>query len=876
MSNARAVVWAIIWVLAASGASAQTPAGANALPPGARLRLGQSGVSVGEPAIGGALSPDGRYLAAAGRDALTLFERDTGKRLARIDGNGQPIGMLVAFTRDAKVVAFGGLRTVTLARMPNGEVLHQLEVPDEELQRGTGLTLSADGNVVAIGMAQSRAKKKAKAFAWDVASGKLLGTFEVAQNTDCGAALSADGKLLVTWGRHVPRMIGEDQEPSQLVQIWDVATGKERRRIKVDRPGVQIHAAALSPDGKRLIVASGMATLHVFDAEKGMELRRFATRRGLVTCLQFSPDGTVFAVGTYDGGVQAWQEQSGKRLDLRPGPRGRVLSFAFPSGGPVLALSLVGQNVTWWDAVTGQAATSSPGHQLAVLDLAYSRDGRTLTSASLDGKVVRWEAATGKMLLQTVLADEETLRATGATGLRLQNLTLSPDGRFAAASSIYAGNLVRLWDLATGQIVCDFESVKANGQTGLAFTADGGRLAAAVMKTIHLWNTERGDEAGKVEFTPPENATGGARLTFSPDGKQVAVVAGYFDNDNGVPLARIALLDLARGKEVFAREAPSVNMLATMPAGSVPPAPAVVAFSIDSRLIALPGPGQTVTVVATDSGKERHRLETAGGFGAITALALSPDGRTVAIAHGGGRMMGPMGPTDGGPAVLELWELASGRRRARFTGQAAGVSCLAFAPDGRTLASGSADTTVILWDVTGRYDTPAAKWTAKDLDAAWATLAQPDGEASFHAQRGLIASPGEAVAFLSKHLRPAPPPDVDAKKIGAWVADLDSENFETRNGAFRSLEKLGTHAEPALRKARAGNTSLEMRRRIDDLLEKLAHGTLTPDELRAVRSVEVLERIATPEARALLHSLAKGAERAPLTQEARRALARLP
>src|SRR5207247_2835294 len=128
---------------------------------------------------------------------------------------------------------------------------------------------------------------------------------------------------------------------------------------------------------------------------------------------------------------------------------------------------------------------------------------------------------------------------------------------------------------------------------------------------------------------------------------------------------------------------------------------------------------------------------------------------------------------------------------------------------------------------------------ADEVAGQWDLLAKWDGKPAFAAQRKLIASPAETVAFLKKKLTPAKVAAVDEKKLGQWIADLDSENFDVRDDANRALEKLGALAEPALKKSRDGKISLEMRRRIDDLLAKLDHGTLTSVELQAVRAVEV-------------------------------------
>src|SRR5207248_10135617 len=99
----------------------------------------------------------------------------------------------------------------------------------------------------------------------------------------------------------------------------------------------------------------------------------------------------------------------------------------------------------------------------------------------------------------------------------------------------------------------------------------------------------------------------------------------------------------------------------------------------------------------------------------------------------------------------------------------------------------------------------------------------------------------------------------------------------TRETAFKALAKLDDRAQAALRKALDGKPPLEMRTRIEQLLQRLAPGKLplTAEALREFRAIEVLELIATPEARTVLESLAKGADGARLTREAAAALKRM-
>jgi hypothetical protein len=82
-------------------------------------------------------------------------------------------------------------------------------------------------------------------------------------------------------------------------------------------------------------------------------------------------------------------------------------------------------------------------------------------------------------------------------------------------------------------------------------------------------------------------------------------------------------------------------------------------------------------------------------------------------------------------------------------------------------------------------------------------------------------------------------------------------------------------AEPTLKRALEEAASAEVRRSAKRLLDKLAAAQLSPEQLLAQRATDVLERIGTPEAKALLERLARGADGVWLTQEARASLGRL-
>jgi hypothetical protein len=82
--------------------------------------------------------------------------------------------------------------------------------------------------------------------------------------------------------------------------------------------------------------------------------------------------------------------------------------------------------------------------------------------------------------------------------------------------------------------------------------------------------------------------------------------------------------------------------------------------------------------------------------------------------------------------------------------------------DGSLLVTASDNTTALVWDLTGRLIATKKPLTAKELEAHWHDLASDDAVGGQQAVRTLAAGPEQAVAFLTKQLRPAP----DAKRIG--------------------------------------------------------------------------------------------------------------
>ncbi len=118
---------------------------------------------------------------------------------------------------------------------------------------------------------------------------------------------------------------------------------------------------------------------------------------------------------------------------------------------------------------------------------------------------------------------------------------------------------------------------------------------------------------------------------------------------------------------------------------------------------------------------------------------------------------------------------------------------------------------------------------------------------------------------------------VDVHRVRCLLTDLDSEDFKVREKATQELEKLEAGWMDSNQKVLENNHSVEVRRRLEAFLEQQVRPwrTTSPRRLQTLRSLEVLERAGTPEARQLLEVLARGFPGSRLTDEAKVALHRL-
>ncbi|MGH7225396.1 MAG: WD40 repeat domain-containing protein, partial [Gemmataceae bacterium] len=424
------------------------------------------------------------------------------------------------------------------------------------------------------------------------------------------------------------------------------------------------------------------------------------------------------------------------------------------------------------------------------------------------------------------------IRRMATTADDRRNLALSPDESLLVSGD--RKGTIHLWDAATGRSVRD---LKVKGQEKNEeirtsfFSPDGRRLVSrGFTGTVRVWDVASGRQLHSFA-----NDRWRTALAVSPDGRWLASAI------QGNGRSEVLLWNLNTGREKPGFALPGDIFVNQM------------TFSPDSSLLAIAGskgnlvPGE-VSVWDVTSGQRWRLLDSPNK--SVLRVAFSSDGRMLASGHADG--------------TLFLWELASGRRRHSFHGHETAISSLTFSPDRRLLAASSFDAPIYVWDVAGTSEAKQRHLSNDELRRCWTALAGDEAAKAFQAIRRLAAVPKHTLPFLSQHLKPVPAPD--RKSVRQLVDMLDSADFPTRQKATKELEKYADGAASLLRQILAKEKpSLEVRRRLQQLLEAQEH---RPQALRAVRAVEVLEWIATPDAVRLIDKLAKGAAEARLTREA--------
>ncbi len=293
-------------------------------------------------------------------------------------------------------------------------------------------------------------------------------------NSIMGMAFSPSGRVLATGGR------------DGAVVLWDVATGRQLRRLVDDRdPPDSIMLVAFSRDGKSLAAAGLHATVTVWE----VATCRIRAKTGNAGCwirdqLEFSPDGRTLARGG-EGDIWYWDLARGLERRVKVASHHHRLSpdLAFahtPRGKPLYANVAVeghDDSIQLWDGASGKQIGIVKKPWYGRGHMAFSPDAKRL--AAVRGREVRLvDLATGREV-RFYLLDNAAPRY-------VRCVSFSPDGTMLAIGHADIGvnsggrGGITLVDLATGRQLASWVAYAGSdiAEMGLAFSPDGRILAS--------------------------------------------------------------------------------------------------------------------------------------------------------------------------------------------------------------------------------------------------------------------------------------------------------------------------------------------------------------------------------------------------------------
>jgi len=289
----------------------------------------------------------------------------------------------------------------------------------------------------------------------------------------------------------------------------------------------------------------------------------------------------------------------------------------------------------------------------------------------------------------------------------------SPNGRFILTGSY--DKTACLWDAASGRELRRF-SGHAEPVNAVAFSPDGrliltgsGTVENSKDNSARLWDIETGRELRRFEG----HTSGILSIAFSAEGNQV--LTGGYDKS-------VRLWDAATGRQLkiltevrtfvtavgFVPHGPYVVIGAYLRAASLwdsstgtqvrtftppgPPVPSVTALAVspDGRTLAVAGEADHITRLwDVQTGRDLQTFQ--GHTGEVQSVAFSPDGKSLLSGSG------EYGETRDYSA--RLWDVATGKELRRFEGHTSELTSVAFSPDGLYALTGSGDDTARLWNL---------------------------------------------------------------------------------------------------------------------------------------------------------------------------------
>ena len=364
---------------------------------------------------------------------------------------------------------------------------------------------------------------------YDTDTRELAGIFPYPEGYARSLKFSANGSLLILGG-------GRGGKFGHAV-VWDVRTG--RRVTEVGKEFDQVMSADITPDHRKVALATNTKKVKCYDTASGELLYTIAKHTEWVTGADFSPDGILLATSDRNGNVMVWEADNGGEFYNLGQHKGAVTDLAWRADSNVLASCGADGTISTWEMKTGKRVASWSAHGGNVQSVSFTPDGRLL-SAGADGTCAFWTIE-GKRL--------EHAQGTRQADV-VSKLVALADGKVFVTGN-WLGE-VRFFDVATGR---DLTQVPSNPPRIAQRLADAERRLAEL---IALQSSPQ-VAAPTAEQVATRAAAAAAQARLAP--LQAKIAAGTKERD-AMRVVREKTTDVAARAEVSRKMAAIREQLA--------------------------------------------------------------------------------------------------------------------------------------------------------------------------------------------------------------------------------------------------------------------------------------------------------------------------
>jgi WD40 repeat protein len=559
-----------------------------------------------------------------------------------------------------------------------------------------GITFSPDGRTLAIARGAGDSHQQyGRLELWDLQTGKLRHVIKGFDGPVRSVSFTPDGSTLITGSTEFhPTQIA--MKPGRIggvnncaLKWWDPQTGQLKHQLTI--PGDAIYAirATPSPDGKQLAVrlSSGSSyppyafykvEMKLLDSQTGDV--KFKLDMGHPSAAAFSPDSKVLAVTNGDE-VKLWDTQTGRSLRKLKDLRGSANAVAFTADGKNIAVASTKYSFSFdnyrvrtraisevkvFEAATGNVSLKLP--QVGIVNsVTFSQSGRIL----LVGGVLPTDAAgvAGIRIFDLHTGNSTDLPTGGNFSEAVDSLALSGAGEYLAFRSGPA--TVKVLETRTGQLKYSWDA-DSLGDPGARSTSryvvSVSRMLAVAFSPDGLLISAENDH-GEIKSWDHRTGEVKEQVPAEQDDPSLVAVSGdgksFAEISEGELLLWNANSDAKRPVHVSSSDTSPITALA---------------ISADGQTVALAAAGEVTLVKPSgEVAAKMHKVE-----GTITRLTFSPDGRSIAGANEGGGIF--------------IWNAARGQVE-KTLANIGSVTAMAFGPNGAALAVASEDKGIAVWNL---------------------------------------------------------------------------------------------------------------------------------------------------------------------------------